>query len=66
MKKKLKRQQMLDFFANLPVFLIGVEACAGSHYWGSELWKLGHDVRLLHAKNVKPYVGEIKMTTPMP
>lgn len=44
MKKKLKRQQMLNFFANLPVCLIGAEACAGSHYWGRELRALGHEI----------------------
>ena len=56
MKKKLKRSQMINFFANLPVCLVGVEACAGSHYWGRELSPLGHNVRLLPAQHVKPYV----------
>jgi len=47
MKKKLKRQQILNFFANLQVCLIGTEACAGSHYWGRELRALGHEVHWL-------------------
>ena len=40
-KKKLKRAEMLSYFANLPVSLIGLEACSGAHYWARELAKLG-------------------------
>lgn len=56
MRKKLKRQQLVSFFANFPACLIGIEACAGSHYWGRELSQLGHDVHLLPAQHVKPYL----------
>ena len=56
LRKQLKRAQMLAFFANLPVCQIGLEACAGAHYWARELIKLGHDARLISPQFVKPYV----------
>lgn len=55
-KKKLKRSQVLKFFANRPSCLIGMEACGGSHYWARELAKLGHTVRLMSPQHVKPYI----------
>ena len=55
LKKTLSRGEMLSFFAQLPVCLIGIEACAGSHYWARELIKLGHDARLMAAQFVTPY-----------
>ena len=55
-KKKLKRSQVLKFFANKPVCLIGMEACGGAHYWARELSKLGHTVRLMSPQHVKPYI----------
>lgn len=55
LKKTLARGEMLAFFANLPACLIGIEACAGSHYWARELIKLGHDARLMAAQFVTPY-----------
>ena len=45
LKKQLKREQMLDYFANLPACLIGMEACGGAHYWARQLRPLGHEVR---------------------
>jgi transposase len=56
MKKKLKRAELLRFFANTPVSLIGMEACGGAHYWARELSKLGHEVVLLNARYVKGFV----------
>jgi len=56
MKKKLKRKEMLAFFANFPASLIGMEACGGSHYWARELSKLGHEVVLLNTRYVKSFV----------
>ena len=56
LRKQLKRGQVLAFFANLPPAVIGIEACAGSHYWARELIKLGHEVRLMAPQFVKPYV----------
>ncbi len=56
LRKQLKRSQVLAFFANLPPCLIGLEACAGAHYWARELLKLGHNARLISPQFVKPYV----------
>jgi transposase len=56
LRKQLKRSQVLAFFANLPPCLVGLEACAGAHYWTRELIKLGHDARLISPQFVKPYV----------
>lgn len=39
LRKQLKRKEVLAFFANLPVALVGIEACAGAHYWARELIK---------------------------
>jgi transposase len=55
-RKLLKRNQVLAFFANLPVSLIGLEACGGAHIWARELTKLGHDAQLISPQFVKPYV----------
>ena len=51
--------QVLAFFKRLPC-LIGMEACATAHYWAHELTKLGHEVRLMPAKDVKAYVKRNK------
>ena len=55
-KQKLKRAELLNFFATLKPSLIGIEACGGAHYWARELTKLGHQVVLLNAKYVKSFV----------
>jgi transposase len=55
-RRSLKRGQVLAFFANLEACLVGLEACAGAHYWARELGKLGHTVRLISPQFVKPYV----------
>jgi len=55
-KKTLRRSQMLGYFTQLAPCLVGMEACASAHYWGRELTKLGHTVRLLPAQHVKPFV----------
>ena len=59
-RKQLRRGQMLAFFKALPLCLVGMEACATSHYWARELTKLGHQVRLMPAKDVKAYVKRNK------
>jgi transposase len=56
LKKKLKREQMAKFFANLPPCLIGMEACGSAHFWARKLQGFGHDVRLIAPQFVKPYV----------
>lgn len=55
-RRQLKRARMLPFFTKLPPCLIGIEACNNSHYWARELTALGHDVKLMPAQYVKPYV----------
>ena len=59
-RKQLRRGQVMAFFAALPLCLIGMEACATAHYWARELRKLGHEVRLMPAKDVKAYVKRNK------
>src|SRR6202051_3312967 len=59
-RKQLRRVQMLAFFEALPPCLVGMEACASSHCWARELTKLGHQVRLMPAKDVKAYVKRNK------
>jgi transposase len=55
-RKRLSRTQLLCFTANLQVELIGMEACGGSHFLGRALREQGHEVRLIPAQYVKPYV----------
>jgi transposase len=52
----VRRSQVLEVFGRLPPCLIGMEACAGAHFWARELAKLGHEVRLMPPSYVKPYV----------
>src|SRR6202140_5023986 len=59
-RKQLRRSQVIAFFTALPPCLIGMEACATAHYWARELRKLGHEVRLMPAKDVKAYVKRNK------
>ena len=56
LRKRLARAKVLGLFANLPPCLIGMEACAGAHYWARELRALGHQVRLMPPQYVKAYV----------
>src|SRR5258708_21759471 len=59
-RRQLKRPRVMEFFQNLPPCLIGIEACASSHYWSRELQVLGHTVRLMPPAYVKPYVKRQK------
>lgn len=54
--RKIKRATLLGFFEALPPCVVGMEACGSAHHWGRQLSKLGHDVRLMPAAYVKPYV----------
>jgi len=56
LRRRLRRGQVLKFFAGLAPTVVGLEACGGAHYWGRELSRLGHAVRLLPPQYVKPYV----------
>jgi transposase len=55
-RKKFSRSQLLRFTANLQVRMIGMEACGGAHYLARALRDQGHDVRLMPAQYVKPFV----------
>jgi len=59
-RRQLKRRHVLAFFRKLPPCLVGIEACASSHYWSRELQALGHTVRLMPPAYVKPYVKRQK------
>ena len=59
-RRQLRRRQVLAFFGRLAPCLIGMEACATSHHWARELAKLGHEVRLMPPRYVKPYVKRNK------
>lgn len=59
-KKKFSRNQMLTYTANLQHSLVGIEACSGAHFIGAALRDQGHDVRLIPAQFVKPFVKSNK------
>ncbi len=54
-KKQLRRNQLAEFFVNLPPCLIGMEACGGAHHWARKLQAFGHSVKLMAPQFVKPY-----------
>ncbi len=54
---QIKRAKMMEHFANRTACLVAIEACGGAHHWARSLSKLGHTVRLLHAKIVRPFVS---------
>ncbi|PTE19854.1 IS110 family transposase, partial [Cereibacter changlensis JA139] len=60
LRKKLRRDQVLDFFGRLPPCVVAMEACGGAHFWGREIGKLGHEVRLIPPAYVKPFVKRQK------
>jgi transposase len=60
LQKRLTRARLLPFFEKLPPCLVGIEACATSHYWAREIGRLGHEVKLMPAQYVKPYVKRQK------
>ncbi len=60
MSVQLKREKLLEHFANRARCLIGMEACGGAQHWARKLIELGHAVKLLPAKMVKPFVGRNK------
>jgi len=55
-RKRLRRSQVLGFFAEIPPCLVGLEACATAHHWARELIALGHKARLMPPNYVKAYV----------
>ena len=55
-RRQLKRSQLLAFFKKLGPCLVGMEACATAHHWARAISALGHEVRLMPPRYVKPYV----------
>ena len=60
LRRKLRRNEVLAFFAKQPSTVIGMEACGAGHYWARELRKLGHEVKLIAPQHVKAYVKRNK------
>ncbi len=59
-RRQLRRGQVLPFFKKYPPCLVGMEACATSHHWAREITALGHEVKLMPPRYVKPYVKRNK------
>lgn len=55
--KRLSREKVLAFFSNRQPCVVAMEACGGAHHWGRKLQQMGHQVRLVHAKAVRPFVA---------
>jgi transposase len=55
LRKTVRRAKLLELFAQLPVCVVGMEACSGAQHWARELRKLGHDPRIMAAEFVEPY-----------
>lgn len=60
MRKRITRAKMLEFFAELPRCLIGIEACPAAHHWARELQAIGHAVKLMPPSYVKAYLKRSK------
>lgn len=60
LRKRLYRSDVLNFFAKLKVCTVSLESCGGSSYWAREIKQLGHEVKLVPAQYVKPYVKSQK------
>ncbi|MGA7325266.1 MAG: IS110 family transposase [Rhodomicrobium sp.] len=60
LRRKVRRDQLLSFFAGLPRCIVAMEACGGAHHWAREILRLGHEVRLIPPAYVKPFVKRQK------
>jgi transposase len=56
LREKLTRERLVPFLGNQPVSVIAIEAGCGAHHWARALVRLGHEVRLIHPKFVRPFV----------
>ncbi len=59
-RRRLRREKVLGFLASVPACVVAMEACASAHYWGREISRLGHEVRLIAPAYVKPFVKRQK------
>src|SRR5271163_4775286 len=59
-RKRVSRAKVLEFFAELPRCLIGIEACPSAHHWSRRLQALGHTVKLMPPSYVKAYLKRSK------
>src|ERR687896_1673080 len=59
-RKRLSRDALMSFIAQLPPVVIGMEACGGAHYWARRFREHGHTVKLMAPQFVKPYVKSNK------
>ncbi|HAT9492189.1 TPA: IS110 family transposase [Legionella pneumophila subsp. pneumophila] len=60
LKKRLSREKLIEFMAQLSPCLVGIEACGGSNYWGRTFQGLGHNVKMMAPQFVKPYIKSNK------
>ncbi|EUB96525.1 transposase IS111A/IS1328/IS1533 [Rhizobium sp. CF080] len=60
LRRKISSAKLLDFLASIQPCTVAMEACAGSHHWGREIAKLGHEVKLMAPAYVKPFVKRQK------
>ncbi len=60
LRRRLRRDQLLVFFAQQPRCVVAMEACASAHHWAREIGALGHEVRLIPPAYVKPFVKRQK------
>lgn len=62
-RRRLRREKLVDLLALQPACVVALEACASAHYWGREIGRLGHAVRLIAPAYVKPFVKRQKNDT---
>jgi transposase len=62
--RKLRRKEVLAFFAKLPPCLVGMEACGSAHHWGREIAKLRQTVKLMPPKYVELYRPSPRLEPP--
>src|SRR5919108_2799299 len=60
LRKRLTREALMPYIAQLPPMLIGMEACGGAHYWARRFREHGHEVKLMAPQFVKPFVKSNK------
>lgn len=65
-RRQLRRSHALKFFGSLPGCLVGIEACATSHYWSRQLQALGHNVKRMPRPTLSLMLSDKRTTWPMP